>query len=817
MRVALALGLALLLVACGEAGTPATVSGPALSAPPRLEPAALGGVIVFVDGEPGGALRAVDATLGPDAPAVGVFQLAEGARASSPVVRREPLAVDAPEIFMAVAAGGACTLRAFTRTLAPAWSRALAGTCVQPAVAGASLLWPVSDADGARVERLDAMTGAPLGEAALPGAAVAPAARLGDGSARWVLPLSDGAAVVDASAPGAPALIATLALPDLALSSVLAPGGEHVVFTARAAAGADPGGLGDRLQRARVTAAGALEPVGEPILTPVPMEAAPVGAAPGCQARTGGSHWWCGGGGFVATGGSHWLGGYDLTTGAVLFDVETAEATVESLSLGGDGRLYTGGSHWLGGFELRAFDPALAPDPSAFQLVLSRPEMPAAFLPSVAFTCGRRTAALVDPAAGAAELVLTDAEAVAAPPGTWARAFGGGDNAGHAAGGDACVLSAPAQACGDGVLDPGEACDDGNTTDEPLGAVPTCSADCRVQRELVSAAVPLPLSGLVSGPLAPIRSIRVRYVSGGVRVYGELCVPPGPGPYPVMLAAFEGYEPLGHPWASELCSFAASQGTIAAFTQARGRGQGTDWPSEGRVEICRGEVDDLRGLAELARALPEADPARVGAFGAGFGACTVTRLASLGADPQATPPWPGVGAVVLGASVTDAGELYARHAQDPPPVAASGAIVAALEQATAGSPDAAPVAYALRSPALDAEALWEAGTAVMLVHATGDPLAPVAQACELRAALIARGATFFDAQVSATAPAYLPAELVPAPACPGMDLATADPAWAGVDFAFFALQDTGTYDLTQLGMLAVVDRMVRFLEAHANQ
>jgi cysteine-rich repeat protein len=834
------LAWALVAAGCGESSSSASVEGPVATATPASavtpwraaevpvgvpaapplaegrEAAVLGDTIFVVDA---GSLRAVSATEGPHADALAAIAFAAEERPSSPVVRREPLGVDSAEVFIAVAvaADARCTLRGLTRRLDPVWSREVLGACVQPGIEGETLLWPVADAFGPRVERLDPTSGGWLGAVSLPAPAVAPAARVGDSSGRWVIPLLDGAALIDASGPAAPPLLDYLALPDLRPTSALAPGGEHVVLTAHATSQIASSYLGDRLVRLRVTVAGALAPAGDPIVTPRPIEAAPIGASPDCTAATGGSHWWCGGGGFVATGGSHWLGGYDLATGATLFDVAPPQLAVQSVSLGADGRIYTGGSHWLGGFELEAFDPTLAPDPAAFQLILARPDAPAALLPSVAFTCGQRTAVLVDPGAGGAELVLTDAEATSAPVGTWARPFGGGDNTGQSASPDACDLNAPASACGDSVLDPGEACDDGNTADEDLGSEPSCSADCRVQRQLVNAAVPLPLADLVGGPFKSVRSVRVRYLSAGVRVYGELCVPNAPGPFPVLLLALEGPEPTAHVWGSELCGFAASQGAVVAAAQTRGRGGASEWPSEGAVEVCRGEVDDLMGLAEIASALPEAAPDQIGAFGAGFGACTVTALAARGAHPGASSNWPGVGAIVLAASLTDASALHDRHATEPPPAALSPLLTATLEDATAGVPSEAPIAYALRSPALFADALFASQAAVMLVHATNDPNWPVAQSCALRAALMAQGASFFDAQVSANAPVYLASEFVAFPACPGMNFATADPAWANVDFAFIAIQDTGTYDFTQLGMAAAVQRMVDFFKAHASK
>ncbi|MEZ4267484.1 MAG: prolyl oligopeptidase family serine peptidase [Myxococcota bacterium] len=808
LGVAVALGAA----GCAAAESKGQTEAPVVVAKPvlRWEAAVLGGTVFVVDGA---SLRAVSATLGPGADVLASLSFTADERPSSPVVRREPLGVDSAEVFITVSTETRCTLRALTRRLDPVWSREVSGACAQPGVEGEALLWPVADASGARVELLAALSGQELGFASLPAAPVAPAARMGDASARWVVPLLDGAALVGISAASAPVLLDVLPLADLRPTSALAPGGDRIVITAAESSSTAAAHLGDRLVRVRVTAADTLEQTGQPIVTPSAMEAAPIGASPDCTAATGGSHWWCGGGGFVATGGSHWLGGFDLATGASLFDVMPPQSVVHSLSLGADGRIYTGGSHWLGGYELQAFDPLAATGPGAFQLVFARPEAPTAYLPSVAFTCGARVALLVEPGAGAAELVLTDADATSAPLGTWARPFGGGDNSGQSATPDACELAAPASACGDGVLDEGEACDDGNTVDEPVDTQVRCSADCRVERQLVSEQVQIVASLLSSGPHASVRSVRVRYLSRGVRVYGELCLPNSAGPFPVLLFALEGPETTGHIWASELCWFAASQGAIVAAAQSRGRGVGSSWPSEGSVEVCRGEVDDVAGIVDLALALPEAAAGPIGAVGAGFGACTVTEFALRGAkDGAASPP---VGAAVLTANFTDAAALHSKHAAEPPPAPLSPLIAATLEDATGGTPPEAPVAYALRSPAQKAKALYEAGTALMLVHAMGDPNWPIAQTCALRAGLHAAGAEFFEAQVYAGGlGTYVPAELATFKACPDMGFATADPAWASVDYALIAIQDTATYELGQLGMFNVVQRMVDFLKSH---
>lgn len=796
--------------ALGIVGCTPAEPGEGVKAADRWEAAVLGSTVFVVDGA---SLRAVSATLGPGADLLAPVSFGPGEHPSSPVVRREPLGVDSAEVFITVSTESKCTLRALTRRLDPVWSREVAGVCIQPGVEGDALLWPLADASGARVELVAAGDGKSIGFASLPGAPVAPAARMGDASGRWVVPLVGGAALIDASSPATPSLLDVLSLPGLTPTSAMAPGGERAVITARASPSKGESHLGDRLVRVRVTGAGTLAEAGEPIVTPSPMQAAPIGASPDCTAATGGSHWWCGGGGFVATGGSHWLGGFDLATGAALFDAVPPQRVVQSLSLGADGRLYTGGSHWLGGYELQAFDPLAAPGLAAFQLVFARPDAPAAYLPSVAFTCGERVALLVEPGAGAAELVLTDAGATSAPLGTWARAFGGGDNSGNASSPDACELAAPASVCGDGVLDEGEACDDGNTTDEPVDAEARCSADCRVERQLVSPQVQIVASLLSSGPYASVRSVRVRYLSGGVRVYGELCVPNSAGPFPVLLFALEGPEPSAHVWASELCWFAASQGAIVAASQTRGRGAGTAWPSEGAAEVCRGEVDDAAGIVGLALALPEAADGPIGAVGAGFGSCSVTAFALRGAKAGAASP--PVGAAVLVANLTDAAALHAKHAAVPPPAPLSPLITATLHDATGGTPAQAPIAYALRSPALHAEALFDAGTALMLVHAISDPNWPLEQTCALRAGLRAAGAVFFDAQVYADGlGTYVPAALAKTIACPGMAFATADPSWADVDYALIAIQDTATYELTHPGVFNVVQRMVDFLKAH---
>jgi Prolyl oligopeptidase family len=142
------------------------------------------------------------------------------------------------------------------------------------------------------------------------------------------------------------------------------------------------------------------------------------------------------------------------------------------------------------------------------------------------------------------------------------------------------------------------------------------------------------------------------YLSGGLQIYGLLCTPTSlPGPHPVailnhglMLPAmgfppkYPGIDSMG--WTG--CTEMAGYGWLTAITTYRGEFiTGLPAPyanfrgtSDGSLELCFGEVDDVLDLLSAVTAMPEANANQVLMWGHSHGACITERAIERGAAVQ---------------------------------------------------------------------------------------------------------------------------------------------------------------------------------------
>ena len=169
------------------------------------------------------------------------------------------------------------------------------------------------------------------------------------------------------------------------------------------------------------------------------------------------------------------------------------------------------------------------------------------------------------------------------------------------------------------------------------------------------------------------------------------------------------------------------------------RGQGG---SEGDVEMCLGEVDDVLRLLACSRSLDEVDQARIAMMGWSHGGCVTLRALQRGADVRA--------AVVLH-GVTDWVGVYelfaARAAEGLPPDLERIYVdtLTTLGEGAGGMPDRRPEAYARRSPLTFVQDLDHFGGDLLMVQGTEDIFVPVQQACTFAAAAGGFGAHYLDA------------------------------------------------------------------------
>jgi len=216
---------------------------------------------------------------------------------------------------------------------------------------------------------------------------------------------------------------------------------------------------------------------------------------------------------------------------------------------------------------------------------------------------------------------------------------------------------------------------------------------------------------------------KVSYRSNGLRIFGQVCRPPSAGPHPVMIVNHGGFGGLGgEEWNGGVCQETASRfGYVVAESSYRGEDG-----SEGAIELCLGEVDDVLRMIDVVLAQPYADRRRVVMWGGSHGGCVTTRAFQRGAP---------VHAVVDVFGPNDAAATYAFwQAQvdaGSPHTAAYRELLDIARRATGGTPAQVPQAYAQRSPVAFAADLARRPEPFMIVHGVEDVLIPVSESCLL--------------------------------------------------------------------------------------
>lgn len=219
-----------------------------------------------------------------------------------------------------------------------------------------------------------------------------------------------------------------------------------------------------------------------------------------------------------------------------------------------------------------------------------------------------------------------------------------------------------------------------------------------------------------------VRIEKVSYrSSGGLRVFGQVCRTTILGRRPVVVVNHGGFEGLGAEWNGGLCKTFARAGYVVIESSYRGEDG-----SEGNVEFCLGEVDDVLAMLDITLAQSYADRDRVVMLGLSHGGCIALRAIERGAPVRAA-------ADVFGP--TDAASLVrfwqARVAAGDPNSAEYNELIQSVVRAAGGQPESVPAAYTARSPASFVAQLDAWPGALLTVHGTDDPLIPLAQSCLL--------------------------------------------------------------------------------------
>lgn len=224
---------------------------------------------------------------------------------------------------------------------------------------------------------------------------------------------------------------------------------------------------------------------------------------------------------------------------------------------------------------------------------------------------------------------------------------------------------------------------------------------------------------------ADYTSVRIKYRSDGYQVFAVVCAPKTAGKHGLVLFSHGGFDGLADEkdGTGSKCAAWTKKGFVFAASSYRGEDG-----SDGHVEFCGGEVDDVRNLLKLMQVRDDVDVTKIVAIGESHGACITAELAATEKAVKAAAAVNGIydmGAwnTWLGQQAQTGDEMlrtsYARlHTQ-----------LDAVAQAD-------PAALEARSPARHLGA-WLAPLA--LFHGQDDIIVPPDQGCLMRAAVAAKG------------------------------------------------------------------------------
>jgi dienelactone hydrolase len=238
---------------------------------------------------------------------------------------------------------------------------------------------------------------------------------------------------------------------------------------------------------------------------------------------------------------------------------------------------------------------------------------------------------------------------------------------------------------------------------------------------------------------------KVSYYSDQLRIFGIVCRPTDTNRHAVIVVNHGGFEGIetSEVQAQGLCQSAARNGFVVVQSGYRGeplfKGNMAD-VSEGAIEVCLGEVDDVQNLMHIVRKQPYADPERFAAFGGSHGGCITQQLALR--EPTLRAAVDFFGPSEFGAQFDwwraqlAQGETISYCPNVALCQSVHQSLIMTLEKATGGTPSSVPAEYEARSPSRQLAAL---SVPIIVLHGTDDYFVNVEQTCLKRAALTAAG------------------------------------------------------------------------------
>lgn len=271
-------------------------------------------------------------------------------------------------------------------------------------------------------------------------------------------------------------------------------------------------------------------------------------------------------------------------------------------------------------------------------------------------------------------------------------------------------------------------------------------------------------------------------VAGLTQLYTVLMPRPGAAPGPLRRAGvvllhsgFSGDESESAKLARQL----AQRGMVVILPSYRGEHRKVDGKrSEGKIEFCRGEVDDAQAALHWLRAQPFVDGQRLAALGSSHGGCIALRLGAREPELRAL--------VTFSAPVAAAPLIEHLESHPAQTFLYNGILAGQLRSYIKATPQEHPEVYTERSPLVATNALK---MSLLIFHGTKDHIVPREQACWLYQALISGGRQVQESWISPQGTVYRPATS----GCPQAAAATAPTAPLPAPTKFVFLEGQGHF------------------------